>query len=94
MSEYEIKSISRKELPPARVGIYDRVKADLEGKEKGIYEITMKGKKTSQILNSLKKKLDPKKFKVSSRGGRCFVEVLLPSTPSSHPQPSSSQSKD
>ncbi len=76
MSEYEIKPITRKELPPRRVGIYDKVKADLDKKEKGIYEISMKGKKITNIVTSLKKKLDPKKYRVFTRSKRCFVEVL------------------
>jgi len=76
MSEYEIKPITRKELPPTRVGIYDQVKADLEKKEKGIYEVSLKGKKISNTVTGLKKKLDPKKFRVFTRSKRCFVEVL------------------
>jgi len=76
MSEYEIKPITRKELPPTRVGIYDKVVADLEKKEKGIYEVSLKGKKISNIVTGLKKKLDPKKFRVFTRSKRCFIEVL------------------
>jgi len=76
MSEYEIKPITRKELPPTRVGIYDNVKADLDKKEKGIYEVSLKGKKISNTVTGLKKKLDPKKFRVFTRSKRCFVEVL------------------
>ena len=76
MSEYEIKPITRKELPPTRVGIYDKVIADLEKKEKGIYEVSLKGKKAYSIVTSLKKKLDSKKFRVFTRSKRCFVEVL------------------
>jgi len=76
MSEYEIKPITRKELPPTRRGVYDQVKADMEKKERGIYEISMKGKKAYSIVTSLKKKLDPKKFRVFTRSKRCFVEVL------------------
>jgi len=76
MSEYEIKPITRKELPPARVGIYDKVIADLENKAKGIYEVSLKGKKVSGIVSGLKKKLDPKKFRVFTRSKRCFVEIL------------------
>lgn len=76
MSEYEIKPVNRKDLPPARVGRYDKIKADLEKREKGIYEISVEGKKVMSIHSSLKKKLDPKKFKVFLRSGRCFVEVL------------------
>jgi len=76
MSEYEIKPITRKELPPARVGIYDKMRADLDKKEKGVYEISIKGKKTTNIVSGLGKKLDPKKFKMFTRSGRCFIEVL------------------
>jgi len=76
MSEYEIKPITRKEIPPTRVGTYDKVKADLEKKEKGIYEVSVKGKKVSNTVTGLKKKLDPKKFKIFTRSKRCFVEVL------------------
>jgi len=76
MSEYEIKQITKKELPPVRIGVYDEVKANLEKKEKGIYEISMKEKRISNIVTSLKKKLDPKKFRVFTRSKRCFVEVL------------------
>jgi len=76
MSEYEIKPITRKELPPTRLGIYDNVKADLENKAKGIYEVSLKGKKISNTVTGLKKKLDPKKFRVFTRSKRCFVEVL------------------
>jgi hypothetical protein len=76
VSEYEIKPITRKELPPTRVGIYDQVKADLENKAKGIYEISMKGKNAYSTVTSLKKKLDPKKFRVFTRSKRCFIEVL------------------
>ena len=76
MSEYEIKPITRNELPPTRVGIYDRVIADLEKKAKGIYEVSLKGKKVYSTVTSLKKKLDPKKYKVFTRSKRCFVEVL------------------
>jgi hypothetical protein len=76
MSEYEIKPITRKELPPTRVEIYDRVIADLEKKEKGIYEISMKGKEVYSTVTGLKKKLDPKKFRVFTRSKRCFVEIL------------------
>jgi len=76
VSEYEIKPITRKELPPTRIGVYDQVKADFEKREKGIYEISMKGKKAYSIVTSLKKKLDPKKFRVFTRSKRCFVEVL------------------
>jgi len=76
VSEYEIKPIAKKELPPTRIGTYDRMKADLEKKEKGIYEISIKGKKASNIVAGLRKKLDPKKFKVFTRSARCFVEVL------------------
>jgi len=76
VSEYEIKPIAKKELPPARIGTYDRMKADLEKKEKGIYEISIKGKKALNIVAGLRKKLDPKKFKVFTRSARCFVEVL------------------
>jgi len=76
MSEYEIKPITRKELPPTRIGMFDQVKADLENKAKGIYEISMKGKKVYSIVTSLKKKLDPKKYKVFTRSKRCFVEIL------------------
>jgi len=76
VSEYEIKPITRNELPPTRVGIYDHVKADLEKKAKGIYEISMKGKKISNTVTGLKKKLDQKKFRVFTRSKRCFVEVL------------------
>jgi len=63
-------------LPPARIGTYDKMKADLEKKEKGIYEISIKGKKVLNIVAGLRKKLDPKKFKVFTRSARCFVEVL------------------
>jgi hypothetical protein len=76
MSEYEIKPITRKELPPTRVGIYDKVVADLDKKEKGIYEVSLKGKKVSNTVTGLKKKLDPKKFRVFTRSKRCFVEAL------------------
>jgi len=76
MSEYEIKPITRNELPPPRVGIYDKVKADLEKKEKGIYEVSLKGKKATNIVTGIKKKLDPKRFRVFMRNKRCFVEVL------------------
>jgi len=76
MSEYEIKPITRKELPPTRVGIYDKVVADLDKKEKGIYEVSLKGKKITNTVTGLKKKLDPKKFRVFTRSKRCFVEVL------------------
>jgi len=76
MSEYEIKPITRKELPPIRVGIYDQVEADLEKKEKGIYEVSLRGKKVTNTVTGLKKKLDPKKFRVFTRSKRCFVEVL------------------
>jgi len=76
VSEYEIRPVNRKDLPPPRVGIFDKVKADLEKKEKGIYEVSLKGRKPSNIITSLKKKLDPKKFKVFIRGGRCFVEIM------------------
>jgi len=76
MSEYEIKPITRRELPPTRVGTYDQVKADLEKKEKGIYEVSLKGKKVINTVAGLKKKLDPKKFRVFTRNKRCFVEVL------------------
>jgi len=76
MSEYEIKQITKKELPPVRIGVYDEVKANLEKKEKGIYEISMKEKRISNIVTSLKKKLDPKKFRVFTRSKRCFVEGL------------------
>jgi len=51
VSEYKIKPISREELPPTRTGIYDKVKADLEDKEKGIYEINMEGRKALNITN-------------------------------------------
>ena len=70
MSEYEIKPITRNELPPPRV------KADLEKKEKGIYEVSLKGKKATNIVTGIKKKLDPKRFRVFMRNKRCFVEVL------------------
>jgi len=76
MSEYEIKPITRKEIPPTRVGVYDQVTADLEKKEKGIYEISVKGKRVSNTVTGLKKKLDPRKYKVFTRSNRCFVEVL------------------
>ena len=76
MSEYEIKPISRSELPPRRVGVYDRVVADLEKKAKGIYEISLKGKKVTNIVIGLKKKLNPGKFRIFTRNKRCFVEVL------------------
>lgn len=76
MSEYEIKPINPKDLPPSRVGKYDKIKADLEKRGKGIYEISVEGKKVTSILSSLKKNLDPKKFKLFLRSGRCFVEVL------------------
>ena len=76
MSEYEIKPITRKELPSARIGMFDNVKADLEKKEKGIYEVSVKGKKISNTVTGLKKKLDPKKFRVFTRSKRCFVEVF------------------
>ncbi len=76
MSEYEIKQITRKELPPTRVGIYDKIRADLEKRKKGVYEISLKGKNIYGIVASLKKKLDPKKYKVFVRSKRCFVEVL------------------
>jgi hypothetical protein len=76
MSEYEIKPITKKELPPTRIGMYDKVRADLEKKEKGIYEINVKGKKINNIVTGLKKKLEPKKFRVFTRSKRCFVEVL------------------
>jgi len=76
MSEYEIKPITRRELPPTRIGMYDKVKADLEKKERGIYEINVKGKKVTNTVTGLKKKLDPKKYKVFTRSKRCFVEVL------------------
>jgi len=76
MSEYEIRPITKKELPPIRIGVYEKIIADLENKEKGIYEISVKGKKASNMVTSLKKKLDPKKFNVFIRSNRCFVEVL------------------
>jgi len=76
MSEYEIIPITRRELPPTRIGMFDNVKADLEKKEKGIYEISMKGKTINNTVTGLKKKLNPKKFKVFTRSKRCFVEVL------------------
>jgi len=76
VSEYEIKPVTRKELPPTRIGMYDKVNADLEKKEKGIYEISVKGKKITNIVTGLKKKIDPKKYKVFTRSNRCFVEVL------------------
>jgi len=76
MAEYEIKPITRKELPPIRVGIYDQVEADLEKKEKGIYEVSLRGKKVTNTVTGLKKKLDPKKFRIFTRSKRCFVEVL------------------
>jgi hypothetical protein len=76
LSEYEIKPITRRELPPTRVGMYDRVIADLEKKEKGIYEVSLKGKEAYSIVTSIKKKLDSKKFRVFTRSKRCFVEVL------------------
>ena len=76
MSEYEIKPITRKEIPPTRVGIYAKVIPDLEKREKGIYEVSLKGKKAYSTVTSLKKKLDPKKFRVFTRSKRCFVEVL------------------
>jgi hypothetical protein len=78
MSEYEIKPITKNELPPTRVGIYDRLIADLEKKEKakGIYELSVKGKEAYSIVTSLKKKLDSRKFRVFTRSKRCFVEVL------------------
>jgi len=76
MSEYEIKPITKNELPPTRVGVYDKVKADLEKKAKGIYEVSLKGKKVSNTVTGLKKNLDPKKFRVFTRSKRCFVEVL------------------
>jgi len=76
MSEYEIKPITRKELPPTRVGVYNQVKADLEKREKGIYEVSLKGKRVSSTVTSLKKKLEPKKFRIFTRSKRCFVEVL------------------
>jgi len=76
MSEYEIKPITRKELPPTRIGIFDDVVADMRDKAKGIYEVNIKGKKVTNIVTGLKKKLDPKKFKVFTRSKRCFVEVL------------------
>jgi len=42
MSEYEIKLIAKEELPPVRIGAYDKVIADLKKKEKGIYEVSIK----------------------------------------------------
>ena len=76
VSEYEIKPIAKKELPPARIGIYDKMKADLEKEQKGIYEISIRGKKAYNVVASLRKKLDSKKVRVFTRSGRCFVEVL------------------
>jgi len=76
LSEYEIKPITRRELPPTRMGSYDKVIPDLEKREKGIYEVSLKGKKVGNIVTGLKKKLDPKKFRVFTRSKRCFVEVL------------------
>jgi len=76
MSEYEIKQITRKELPPTRVEIYNKIIADLEKKEKGIYEVSLKGKEAYSTVTGLKKKLDPKKYKIFTRSKRCFVEVL------------------
>jgi len=76
MSEYEIKPITRKELPPTRIGMFDQVVADLENKAKGIYEVSIKGKKLDNTVTGLRKKLDPKKFRVFTRSKRCFVEVL------------------
>ncbi len=76
MSGYEITPITKKELPPTRIGVYDTVAADLEKKAKGIYEISVKGRKVYSVVTSLKKKLDPKKYNVFTRNKRCFVEVL------------------
>jgi hypothetical protein len=60
------------------VGIFDKVVADLEKKEKakGIYEVNIRGKKVNNTVTGLKKKLDPNKFRVFTRSKRCFVEVL------------------
>jgi len=76
VSEYEIKPITKSELPPTRIGIFDEVVADLKGKAKGIYEVNIKGKKVSNTVTGLKKKLDPKRYRVFTRSKRCFVEIL------------------
>ena len=72
--EYAIRKVEK--LPPSRVGAYQKVVDELEKAGKGIYEVSMEGRKAANIVTTLRKKLDKEKFKAFTRANRAFVEVL------------------